>query len=135
MSSKAIYPEYYTVAEYEKELDKTLKLGCVEHALLFYHFYQYCAFRNEDFISFEKFCELCDFIADHLHELPAGIQEYVVLEDIMLYRCCLTPLKDNENFERGKHIITGIEGLINNLDERLDIDYKLEVIEELDSVN
>jgi hypothetical protein len=135
MSSKAIYPEYYTKEEYEKELDKTLKLGCVEHALLFYHFCQYCALRNEDFISTEKYYDLCDFLTDNLLSIHKNLQEFVVYNDILVYTCKLEPVKQGETFTKGKHLIEGIENLIGQLDDRIDIDYKLEVVEEFDSVN
>jgi hypothetical protein len=135
MSSKEVYLEYYTQEEYEKELDKSLKLGCVEHALLFYHFHQYCLLRNEEFISFDKYYELCDFLSDNLLNVPIGLRQYVVYSDILLYTCKLQLLKEGEAFVKGKHLLENIEQLISVLDERLDIDYKLEVTEELDSVN
>lgn len=135
MSSKTVYPEYYTVAEYEKELDKTLKLGCVEYALLFYHFHQYCSLVEEDFISFEKYCELCDFLADNLTTLPKGLQDYVVFDDVFAYSCKLELLPVGETFVKGKHVLERINTLLDLLDERIDIDFQLEVVEELVSAD
>jgi hypothetical protein len=135
MSSKTVFSEFFSKEDYEKELDKSLKLGCVEHALLFYHFCQYCTLKEEDFISNEKYYELCDFLADNLHTLPLHLQQHVVLNDIMIYDCKLQIEKDPNKFEKGKHVLLKIEDLLEILEARIDIDFKLEVIEELDSVN
>ncbi len=135
MSSKVVYSEYYTKEQYEKELDKILKLKCVEYALFFYHCCQYCILRNEEFISSKKYYELCDFITDNFPSIPAGLQQYVVFNDVLSYTCNLTLLQKGETFIKGKHLIENIEELTETLDERLEIDYKLEVVEELDSVN
>lgn len=135
MSNKAIYPEYFTKEEYAKELDKSLKLGCVEHALLFYHFCAYCTEKNEDFLSVAKYYELCDFLADNIQLLAKHLQEYVVLDDVMIYNCNLKIADSIEEFEKGKHILPNIRILLERLEERIDIDGKLEVVEELDSVN
>jgi len=135
MSSKEVYNDFFSKEDYEKELDKSLTLGCIEHALLFYHFCRYCILRNEDFISSPKYYELCDFLADNLHQLPAGLQEYVVLDDIMLYDCKLELAPSVAAFKKGKHLVPGIEKLLCTLEDRLFIDFSLEVVEELDSVN
>ena len=135
MSNKAIYPEYFTKEEYEKEVDKSLKLGCVEHALLFYQFCRYCILHNEDFISAEKYYDLCDFLAESIHTLPKALQEYVVYDDLLAYDCQLELCKNPAEFVKGKHLIPNIKVLLDNMEDRIDIDYKLEVVEELDSVN
>jgi len=134
-ATKKVYPEYYTKAEYERELDKSLKLGCVEHALLFYHFCQYCIIRNEDFISAEKYYQLCDFLSDNIHTLPKGLQEYVVFDELYSYDCSLTIAPSKEAFVKGKHVFYEIGNLLEILEDRIDIDFKLEVVDELDSVD
>jgi hypothetical protein len=136
MSSKEVYPEYFTVEDYEIEVDKSLALGCVEHAILFYHFANYCLERNEDFISEEKYKELCDFLADNLHTLPQVLQEFVVLNDVMTYSCNLKVVEDPSFFVKGVHFIPNIANLLEKLESNIDIDFSLEVVEEeFDSVN
>jgi hypothetical protein len=70
-----------------------------------------------------------------LLSIHKNLQEFVVYNDILVYTCKLEPVKQGETFTKGKHLIEGIENLIGQLDERIDIDYKLEVVEEFDSVN
>ncbi len=135
MSSKVTYNESYSKKEYEKELDKSLKLGCIEHALLFYHFDRYCKLQGKEFISDEKYCDLCDFLADNLDLLPRGLQQYVVLQDVMLYDCKLEIELDADKFTKGKHLVIGIGNLMAKLEARIPIDFSLEVVEELDSTN
>jgi hypothetical protein len=134
-ATKQVYSEYFSKEEYEKELSKSLELGCVEHALLFYHFSQYCILRNEDFISTEKYYELCDFLADNLQELPKALQEYVVFDDLFTYDCKLEIAPSQEAFQKGKHLIYNIGAMLERLEERIDIDFNLKVVDELDSVD
>lgn len=134
-ANKNIYPEYYTKEEYEKELDKSLKLGCVEHALLFYHFCRYAVLHSIDFISSQKYYELCDFLSENIQTLPKGIQEYVNYEDVLTYDCKLGLAPSLEQFEKGKHLLPNINSLLDHLEDRVEIDFKLKVVEEVDSIN
>jgi len=134
-ANKTVYPEYYTKEEYEKELDKSLKLGCVEHALLFYHFCRYAVLHSIDFISSQKYYELCDFLSDNLQQLPKALQEYVVFDDLFTYDCKLEIAPSQEAFQKGKHLIYNIGAMLERLEERIDIDFKLKVVDELDSVD
>jgi hypothetical protein len=135
MSSKAVYSEYFSKEEYGAELEKSLKLGCVEHALLFYQFARYCELKSEEFISALDYVKLCEFITDNFTTLPAGIQQYISFNDVSSYTCNLELADKEEDFEKGKHLLPNLKILLEKLEDRIDIGFSLEVVTEIDRVN
>lgn len=130
MSSKEVYEEYNCTEGYETEVDKSLALGCIYHAVMFYHLYQYCKLTNQSFISEKKFAEICDFIVDNIHNSSKNNQEYIVFEDVAKYECNLTLVEKEKDFIKGKHVLASIDYFLQKLRDRLNIDFRLEIVEE-----
>jgi hypothetical protein len=130
MLNKEVYPDFIEQEEYERELAKLLALESVPHAFMFYLAASYSEFiKNDPIISQVDYIDLCDFLSERSGKLVEWAK------DFSNYTCSLKMPDKPEDYKKGEHYPVYVESLLEGIQSSLDVDYRLEVHEELESAN
>jgi hypothetical protein len=130
MHNVEVYSDFANQEDFEKELAKMLALESIPHLFVFYLCASYSQFvKEEPILSEIDYMDLCDYLSDNAKNLKDWE------EDFKNYTCSLTVIEEEKDYRPGKHYPTYITNLLENIQKNLDIDYRLEVYQELESAN
>jgi len=121
------YDDYYSPAEYDKELDKILTVDDPFFAAHFYHAVSKVGnLFNEQTITLEAYGELCDYLVEKFDELPFALKEVTKLEDLKNHMCTLVQKPEGEAFVKGVHYYDPSTVYLEELEENMFTDFSIE---------
>lgn len=139
MSTKAqsrLFEEFYSVEEYDRELDKILLIDDPVFAAHLYHaISRVSILLDEQTVSVEAYERLCDYLAERFEELPSVVKETLKLEDLQAGTCTLVELEEGEAFEKGKHFHEPSTVYLEALEDNMLTDFIIESWEDNASTN
>lgn len=136
MTGKSYFEEFYSVEEYDRELNKILIIDDPMYAALFYHAVSKSIFvKDESTISIDGYDRLCDYLLVNLQNLPDSLKGSIKEDDLKSRVCTLIEKDYGEVYQPGTHYFDASMVYLEELEDNMLTDFTIESWEEYASAD